>query len=218
MGKPGICPLPPGGQRARQLALGTLGAFDLAKGTELVRGLPGLLRSHGPGRKGQQSGELFRLRGSLVASFRGEEKGPCPPWWELLPRTASPPGEHWKPPKPTSDGRGFVLSSFYPLDYNHQLFTTSPQAIPAPLRVFKRQKSFKSCSSNRRRGPLEEMQGWKEEGRGDPHPRCVARGWGERRGTLGPGSFHWPPPSPPTGPSGEAPGGRDAPPVTGAES
>lgn len=59
-GKPGICPLPPGGQRARQLALGKLGALDLAKGTQLVRGLLGLLRSHGPGRKGQQRGELFK--------------------------------------------------------------------------------------------------------------------------------------------------------------
>lgn len=52
--------MPPGGQRARQLALGKLGAFDLPKGTQLVWGLLGLLRSHGPGRKGQPRGELFR--------------------------------------------------------------------------------------------------------------------------------------------------------------
>lgn len=46
------------------------------------------------------------------------------------------------------------------------------------------------------------MQGWKGGGGlGDP-PQCEPGAGLSRRGTLGPGSFHWPLPSPPTGPPG----------------
>lgn len=105
-------------------------------------GLLGRLRPHGA----QEERPAER---SADQTLRGSK---------LQPPPRHPPGEHWEPPKPTSDGRGFVLSSFYPLDYNHQLFATSPQAIPPP-RVFKRQKALKAAvqrGTERRRAGREE--------------------------------------------------------------